>query len=72
MWLVDLDSSGPLPPTHIYCDMGEMWQGALTGISTAHHNLAEGTMVRDSSLVDHKRVVTYRSVIRLELFAGFE
>ncbi len=61
VWPVDIDGSGPLPPTHMYCEMGvEEKDGHTHGISWVSHNLQAGTSVRSSKLNDLRKLITYR------------
>ena len=61
VWPVDVDGSRPLPPTHVYCEMGaEGPDGHKHGITWVSHNLLAGTPVRRDDLRDHRKIVTYR------------
>lgn len=57
---LDLDGSGPLLPAYTYCDMGVEERNRAYGVTRVQHNLEPGTVIRDPSFDDMKKVLSYR------------
>ena len=62
VWAVDLDGTGPLGTSYVYCRMGEEWDagGEKHGVTEIPHNLRANTRVRAKLMHDHKKVIKYR------------
>ncbi|ELT91728.1 hypothetical protein CAPTEDRAFT_224303 [Capitella teleta] len=59
---LDLDGAGPLKSVFGYCDMGQEFNRRHYGVTRVQHNLEPGTVVRDPTFDDMKKVLTYRQM----------
>ncbi|XP_076440390.1 axotactin-like isoform X2 [Babylonia areolata] len=69
VYLVDVDGSGPLPPSYVRCSMGSQRDGHLYGATVVDHNFDLVTPVRGPRLEDRRYDLTYREMNRAQLIA---
>ncbi|XP_052058141.1 axotactin-like isoform X6 [Mytilus californianus] len=64
---IDLDSTGPLQPVYVWCEMEYQYQGEKYGMTKIDHNFIPDTRVRGKGLYDMRKLLSYREMTRQEL-----
>ncbi|XP_071177619.1 axotactin-like isoform X4 [Mytilus edulis] len=64
---IDLDSTGPLQPVYVWCEMEYQYQGEKYGMTKIDHNFIPDTRVRGTGMYDMRKLLSYREMTRAEL-----
>ncbi|XP_063434354.1 axotactin-like isoform X5 [Mytilus trossulus] len=64
---IDLDSTGPLKPVYVWCEMEYQYQGEKYGMTKIDHNFIPDTQVRGTGMYDMRKLLLYREMKRQEL-----
>lgn len=64
---IDLDSTGPLQPVYVWCEMEYQYQGEKYGMTKIDHNFIPDTRIRGKGLYDMRKLLSYREMTRQEL-----
>lgn len=57
---IDLDSTGPLQPVYVWCEMEYQYQGEKYGMTKIDHNFIPYTRVRGTGMYDMRKLLSYR------------
>ncbi|XP_050401820.2 axotactin isoform X2 [Patella vulgata] len=69
VYIVDLDGSGPLEPTYVHCEMGEVHDDNEYGETVIEHNFQANTTIRKNDYADRQYHLLYRGMSTGQLSA---